>query len=199
MARNVKVLLIGGTSHVGKSTLAKRLAAASGWRHLSTDELARHPGRPWRADGARLPDDVVRYYSRGSADERVESVLRHYRENVWPIAEAIVRSHLNNPYDPCLVLEGSAMLPEQVHAAAFERARWVWLTAPHESIRQRIQAGSAFDGRSAGEKALIEAFLERALAFDAVVVDSCARLGERCLDAGAADAYDELAALVGAP
>ncbi len=39
-------ILIGGTSHAGKSTLAQSLAAKLGWNYLSTDKLARHPGKP---------------------------------------------------------------------------------------------------------------------------------------------------------
>lgn len=38
-------ILIGGSSHVGKSTLSKQLAAALGIELISTDDLARHPGR----------------------------------------------------------------------------------------------------------------------------------------------------------
>ncbi len=59
MASEIKVLLIGGTSHVGKSTLAARLASSLGWSTRSTDQLARHPGRPWRDDASPLPADVV--------------------------------------------------------------------------------------------------------------------------------------------
>jgi 2-phosphoglycerate kinase len=43
-----RVVLIGGTSNVGKSTVAQAVAERLGFEYLSTDELARHPGRPWR-------------------------------------------------------------------------------------------------------------------------------------------------------
>lgn len=42
-----RVILIGGSSHAGKSTLAQALAAELGWSYGSTDKRARHPGRPW--------------------------------------------------------------------------------------------------------------------------------------------------------
>ena len=45
---NLRVVLIGGSSHVGKSTLSEALAARMGWERLSTDSLALHPGRPWK-------------------------------------------------------------------------------------------------------------------------------------------------------
>lgn len=44
----MKVILIGGSSHAGKSTVAESLAAKLGWSYLSTDRLAAHPGLPLR-------------------------------------------------------------------------------------------------------------------------------------------------------
>ena len=70
-----KLILIGGTSHVGKSTVGRRLAEDLGWNYLSTDQLARHPGRPWRADGGQIPDDVAEHYSSLSVSDLVDTVL----------------------------------------------------------------------------------------------------------------------------
>lgn len=42
--RDVRVVLIGGTSNVGKSTVAQVVAERLGFECLSTDGLARHPG-----------------------------------------------------------------------------------------------------------------------------------------------------------
>jgi len=70
----IKLVLIGGTSHAGKSTPARRLAGDLGWDCLSTDQLARHPGRPWRADQP-VPEDVVAHYRELSDSELVDSVL----------------------------------------------------------------------------------------------------------------------------
>ena len=187
-----KVLLVGGSSHVGKSTVASELAARLDWDVVSTDQLARHPGRPWRDDGARPSEDVIGYYTSGTADARLESVLAHYRANVWPIAEALVRARLNNPYDRGLVLEGSALLPESVAAAAFERTASGWLVSGPERIRERVLESSAFDRRSTDEKAWIDAFVERAIRFDAYVAESARRLGLRCVDLGVCDPFPEL-------
>jgi len=187
-----KVLLIGGTSHAGKSTLAAHLNDALGWEVRSTDQFARHPGRPWRDDGSAVPRDVVAHFSSESNAGLLESVLWHYRENVWPIAEAVVRSHLNNSFDPCLILEGSAILPQAVGDSAFTRCRTVWLTAPDEWIRERILASSRFSERSDTEKKLIDAFGDRALAFNQVIVDGASRLGERLVDVSSSDPLPEL-------
>ena len=52
---NLRVVLIGGTSHVGKSTASELLAGTLGWAHVSTDSLARHPGRPWKPAPEKVP------------------------------------------------------------------------------------------------------------------------------------------------
>ena len=108
---NLRVVLIGGTSHVGKSTLAESLAARLGWTRISTDSLARHPGRPWKPKGEEVPDHVAEHYLSLSVDELLEDVLRHYRAVVWPKVEAIVASRLNDSCETGLVLEGSALWP----------------------------------------------------------------------------------------
>jgi 2-phosphoglycerate kinase len=56
LINETRVILIGGSSHVGKSTLGQSLAAKLGWSYCSTDKLARHPGRPWvGANGKPIP------------------------------------------------------------------------------------------------------------------------------------------------
>ena len=194
MSNAAKVLLIGGTSHVGKSTYGKELAQSIGWNHLSTDRLARHPGRPWRVGQSDVPRDVVNHYLCLSTAESLLSVLTHYRQNVWPIADAIIRSHSNNPFDPHLVLEGSAILPEQVARSNFADASAIWLTAPEDVIRQRIYDSSQYAQRAETEKQLIEAFLQRSLAFNQLILEQVRELDLRRLDASSPDTMDKLRA-----
>lgn len=191
----VKLLLIGGTSHVGKSTMGKRLADELAWNYLSTDQLARHPGRPWGGGDRNVPDDVVEYYSSLSVPELVDSVLQHYRDNVWPIVHAIVMSRLNNPYDHGLVLEGSAILPEQVCLGGYARLGAIWLTATEALISERIEHGSAYASRTAAERKLIEAFRARAVAIDRFLRDAVESKGLALLDTSSPSAFERLRAL----
>jgi len=184
MTGNLKVLLIGGASHVGKSTFAKRLADEKGWSYLSTDFLARHPGRPWRHDDSSLPDDVVAYYSKLTAEEQVNSVVKHYRQNVWPIVDAVIRSRLNNSYDPCLVFEGSAILPDKVRAAQYDNVNAVWLTASDEVIRSRIARESQLKSSSLSGKRLIDSFIDRSIIINQILMDSVSANSQKSLDTG---------------
>ena len=111
---NLRVILIGGSSHVGKSALARSLADTLGWRLISTDELARHPGRPWRSSPERVPDHVAEHYLTLPVDELIADVLQHYRVNVWPTVETLIRPATTEASSDRLILEGSALWPEFV-------------------------------------------------------------------------------------
>ena len=170
--RNVKVILIGGSSHVGKSTIATSLAAKLGWIHVSTDSLARHPGRPWRSAPDKVPDDVAEHYLSLSVEELIEDVLRHYRINVWSKVESIIASYSNDTSTTGVVLEGSALWPEFAASLDFEKIGAVWLTASDEVFRQRIRAESRYCSKSPREQRMIDKFLERTIAYNARMVEA---------------------------
>lgn len=186
-----RVVLIGGTSHVGKSTYARSLADVLGWQHMSTDMLARHPGRPWR-DPGEVPDDVAAYYVSRTAQTLLDEVLHHYRNNVWPIAQAVVRARVSNRFDSSLVLEGSAIWPDCVFDARFEQVLPVWLTADAQLISRRICEESRRGERSAAGQKMIDAFLSRSLAFNERVMESVERLNQRHVDVGIPGALNRL-------
>ena len=170
-----RVILIGGSSHVGKSTLAESLAARLGWTRISTDTLARHPGRPWRPAPEEVPDDVAEHYLSRSANQLFEDVLHHYRINVWPKVAAIVASHSNETSAPRIVLEGSALWPEFVTSLDFKRVAALWLTASEKLFRQRIHEESRYHSRPCQERMLVDKFLERTLVYNAHMIKVAGR------------------------
>ena len=179
---NVKVILIGGSSHVGKSTIAASLTAKLGWTHISTDSLARHPGRPWKSAPDKVPDDVAKHYICLSVDELIADVIHHYRVNVWPKVEAIIASHSNDMSTTGIVLEGSALWPEFATSLDSDKIGAVWLTASDELFRQRIHANSQYSTKSIREKTMIDKFLERTIAYDARMIEAVNRHGFTLVD-----------------
>jgi hypothetical protein len=153
------ILLIGGTSHVGKSTLARRLADRLGWDHRSTDYLKRHPGRPWRTPPDVVPPHVVEHYLGLDLDELMASVLAHYR-SLWPQIEALIADADG------LVLEGSALLPE---IASSTGAPAVWLIGNDALIEHRIRVESGYADAGPGQRRLIDKFIARSLAFNGLM------------------------------
>jgi len=187
-----RVILIGGSSHAGKSTLARRLAARPGWTMSSTDYLGRHPGRPWKPAGEEVPDHVAAYYLELSTEAQLADVLRYY-ETMWPAIEALVRRHAEDDAQPRLVLEGSAIWPERAAMLNIPGVAAVWMTAPPQLFEARILAESGHAQADARGRALIEAFLARTLAFDEVLQETAARLGAPLVAAGDGEAMEEAA------
>jgi 2-phosphoglycerate kinase len=172
MVGESRILLIGGASHVGKSTLAQRLAADRGWDYRATDQLARHPGRPWQAKPKQVPNHVADHYRLLSADELVADVLRHYREMVWPSIAAIVNDRATDR----LILEGSALLPELVNTLNLANIAAIWLTATNEFLSGRINAESDYGSRSPSEKILIDQFVARKNLFNERIIHTVNQL-----------------------
>ena len=174
---NTRVILIGGSSHSGKSALSESIAANLGWNRISTDTLARHPGRPWRPAPEKVPDHVAEHYLSLSVDELIKDVLRHYRINVWPKVEKIVASHINDPSRAGLIIEGSALWPELVATLNSENIATLWLTASEEIFRQRIHNESLYHSKSLRERRMIDKFLQRTLVYNAQMIEIANRHG----------------------
>jgi 2-phosphoglycerate kinase len=189
-----RVILIGGSSHAGKSTLSRALAAKLGWSCRSTDQLARHPGRPWvGANGKAIPEHVARHYRELSVDALFLDVLSHYEKNVLPIVEVIVHSHVSDLSTQCLILEGSALWPGFVANLVSESGvKAIWLTASDELFRNRIKRESNFCHVCKDEKHLIQKFLDRTLFYNQQMRKEVERLGFMCIDVESVSTADEL-------
>lgn len=175
MSHDIRVVLIGGTSHAGKSTTAEALAARLGWETISTDKLARHPGRPWPTPTWVVPDHVAEHYATLSTDELIELVLAHYRR-MWPMVRELIEARAADAGAASLVLEGSALWPELVAELDLPAVRAVWLTADDALFDDRIRDESRFDQASTEGRHLIERFAARTRRYDAVMMQAVRRL-----------------------
>ena len=187
-ADNLRVILIGGPSYAGKSTLAHSLALKLGWCHKSTDKFARHPGRPWKIN----QKDVPEHYLSLSVDELIEDVLRHYIMNVWPAIESLVTSCLTDVSTDRLILEGSALWPESVATLDLDGVAAIWLTASNDLLQTRIHNASRFEEATTREKTMIQKFLERSHRYNERMMDGVNRLGLISIDVEATASVEEL-------
>ncbi|WP_028809366.1 AAA family ATPase [Streptomyces sp. 351MFTsu5.1] len=190
--RGVRVVLIGGTSNTGKSTVAGAVAERLGFEHRSTDLLARHPGRPWRTPEREVPPHVAEHYATLPVDELTDSVLAHY-ERLWPRIEELIAEHAEHPAGPGLVLEGSALWPERVAALDVPYTAAVWLTADEAVVRARIRAGGRYDEASEQERFLMDKFLARSVRYQSLMMAALDRLGLARVDVGTDRSVSEVA------
>lgn len=193
---SLKVVLIGGTSHTGKSTVAREVADRLGFGCLSTDGLARHPGRPWPTPEWQVPPHVDEHYRSLTVDDLIDSVLGHY-ERLWPRIEELITAHARAAPDTAgLVLEGSALWPASVARLAVPRTAAVWLTADAGVLTTRMHAGCHYDRMPARDRPPVDKFLARTLRYQTMMLDTVTQLRLDHLDTGTDRSPEDLAAAV---
>jgi 2-phosphoglycerate kinase len=177
---------------VGKSTLAQALASQLGWQVRSTDKLARHPGRPWQVPPKQVPPHVADHYLSLSPEALLADVLRHYRENVWPLAEAIIERHATDLSTDRLIMEGSALLPALVATLTLDNVAALWLTASNACFVRRIYQSSQYETKSPREKRMIDQFLARTKRYNTRMMTTVERLGLISVDIEHASSLEDL-------
>ncbi|ARF77143.1 hypothetical protein B7C62_13505 [Kitasatospora albolonga] len=185
------MVLIGGTSNTGKSTVAAAVADRLGFEHRSTDGLARHPGRPWRTPDHEVPPHVAEHYATLTTDELLASVLAHY-ERLWPRIEELITARVRGA-GPGLVLEGSALRPERVARLAVPRTAAVWLTADAVVVRDRVRTAGRYAQATEGERLLMDRFLARTGRYQELMLEAVEALGLARVYAGGGRTPEELA------
>jgi 2-phosphoglycerate kinase len=191
LSKATRVVLIGGTSHAGKSSTASALAARWGAEAISTDKLARHPGRPWPTPTWVVPDHVAEHYATLTAEELIASVMAHYGR-IWPMVRELIETRAADAGAPTLVLEGSALWPELVAELKLPTVRAVWLTADDAVFDARIRRESRFDQADPAGRQLIESFAARTRLYNATMMQAVKRLGLPFLTVTAEMTEDEV-------
>lgn len=152
----MKGLLIGGSSHCGKSTLARAIGGALSWTVQSTDELARHPGRPW----LDIPAPVAEFYETLS-DESIYWFLRVHHSNMWPLLTHVIEA--GRAGHAGFVFEGSALRPERIATVRTDEILALCLCAAPDFLVERIKRESGYNGHDERVRRLIDAFITRSL------------------------------------
>ncbi len=161
-------LLILGTSHVGKSTIAARLGQATKWPVIATDSLGRHPGRPWTG----VPEPVLAFYVHLTGDT-IDWFLRAHHQNMRPLIGAAIATARAAGHG--FIMEGSALRPEYLDGWNIGEALTVCLYARPDMLRERIRAQSAYTTRSDRTRLCIDKFAERSIRDGQALVASARR------------------------
>jgi 2-phosphoglycerate kinase len=195
LSDTLRVALIGGASHAGKSTTARAVAARLGGEAISTDSLARHPGRPWPTPTWVVPEHVAEHYRTLTADELLADVLAHYGR-MWPMVRDLIETRVADEGAAPLVLEGSALWPELASTLDLPTVRAVWLTADDALFDARIRRESRHDEADPAGRQLIESFAARTRLYDEMMMAHVRRLGLPCVVVTEAMSEDDVAGAV---
>lgn len=170
MTTNLDVILIGGASHVGKTRIAAQLAQRLGWRCVSTDDLGRHPGRPWES-----PTEAVQEMYQTLSPETLHWLLRIHHQNIWAsIEQQLAEARIGGLP---IVLEGNALRPELMHQQMISGTRAVCLTAPEALLRDRIWTACGHDQAAPELRKQVRSFLGRSLIDNKVMSEAAQRHG----------------------
>ncbi|CUX09217.1 hypothetical protein [Agrobacterium genomosp. 13] len=185
MRPTFSTILISGTSHVGKSTLAGLLGAKLGCEAISTDSLARHPGRPWPG----IPAPVEEYYTQLSA-ETIHWFLKVHHQNIWPLIRGLIDSKARTGNQA--VFEGAALRPEFVAPLLGEATAGVFLHAENDFLLERMRSQARYNDAASGQRRIMDAFIERSLRENAEMMASARQLGMPLVDVENPAALDSL-------
>ena len=137
-----KVILIGGSPRVGKSTAAALLASKLLRPCISTDDIGEALQsvldiNPMK--GYDYPD----YYVQRSPQQLIDDIVA-YHKKVEPAIARLVEVH--SAWGSPLVMEGWALYPELVRRIENEQVFSVWLIAGEGLLEQRVRENTSFSG-----------------------------------------------------
>jgi len=191
LANQPRIILIGGASHIGKSTLGKALSIKLKGEYIATDNLARHPGRPWSTEKDKeIKPHVAEHYRGLSAPELLSDVLVHYGQNVLPQVIELIQTYNLNKY---LIIEGSALYPGfLINTVGSKKVRGIWLAGSYSLFKNRIFANSNFYSAGEEQKYLIYKFLERTWLYNQVMINDLKKLKLKWIQVNPKMTTDEL-------
>ncbi len=156
MERAMSGILIAGSSHVGKSTFAARLTKALGWSLISTDSLARHPGRP----RPTVRPAVAEFYS-SLSPETIHWFLKVHHENIWSLIREKIEAHIHDGRQ--FICEGSALRPEYLATLNTASTECVCFYADDDFLLSRMRNEAGYDHVDSSLRYIIDKFIERSL------------------------------------
>ncbi|MEL6572732.1 MAG: hypothetical protein AAFQ64_13795 [Pseudomonadota bacterium] len=162
-------LFISGASHTGKSTFAQAVAAEAPAALISTDTLARHPGRPWPVPRPHVAD----FYANLAADTHATLLQHHYATLQGLIKEALAACDTS-----AVIIEGSALRPLVAGDGLF-----FCLHASDDFVKMRIYQNSGYHTADPDHRHLIDAFLARSLADQTALLAEAEKAQATLIDA----------------
>ncbi|MHB9130870.1 MAG: hypothetical protein ACYDBB_07230 [Armatimonadota bacterium] len=156
-----KVILLGGAPMVGKSTIARKLAARLAYGCLSTDDLGQASGTVTTAqeypafhymDGI----DYREYYVSRSVENLIADAARNHTA-IWPGISRVITAHAT--WGDPVVIEGWALSPLRVAELDAPHVVSLWLIASDAVLESRVRAATDFYGGASDEAAMIRHYV----------------------------------------
>lgn len=190
-----RVILVGGAPGVGKSTVARAIAARWGAASLTVDDVmvaARyltteesHPAlHPMRVVGGH-----VNYFSNAPLEQLVEDALAQ-EAAVWPIVERLVASHIAN--ESPVVIDWWLLRPRDVALLNNSGVASVWLYLEPAVLWERERRNTSFTAGSADPQQMLANFMHRSLWRNDLIATEAERAGLSLMRLNGTESVDAL-------
>ncbi len=191
-----KVILIGGAPLIGKTTVARKVAARLEYGCTSSDDLDQAiiaVTNPKTHSNLHImeKEDHRQYFITKSA-ARLADDARKMHETGWPALERVIRNHAG--WGTPIVLEGWGLLPEKVANLALDNVLSIWLVGENDVFDQRVQHESKFFDATSMKEVFIEKFIGRSLWYNNFLREEAGRMKMNLIETGCNDQPEQIAA-----
>ena len=191
------VYWIGGGSGSGKSTIARRIAAARGFHVYETDTAMRdHARRSTPEESPALAEFMTMDMDERWVNRSPEVMLETFQWFRGEGFDLLVEDLLALPPDPPVVAEGFRLLPRLVQPLLADERHAVWLLPTPELRRTAFERrGSlwAIAGRTSEPEHALRNLLERDRMFTERLAEETRRLGLRAIAVDATTPEEDVA------
>ena len=174
MINDIKVILIGGSPMVGKTTLANQLCSRYGYSCLSTDDIGEILQTVTDINPMKGLD-YRQYYIDKSEEELIEDI-QEYHIKIWPAVKRLVEIH--SSWGTPIVIEGYALYPQLVNSIKTKGVRSIWLIGDEELFQERIAANKLFHEGASVPKLMIKKYLQRSIWHNLRLLQEATECGE---------------------
>ncbi len=159
MYKGIKVILIGGSPMVGKTSLSMKLASKFEYNCISTDDV----GQILRTVTKNHPMDGLdyrEYYIKKSLKELISDTTKLHKL-AWPAIKLLIESH--STYGSPLLVEGFALYPKLVNSIMNKKMKSIWLIGEKNIFENRLIKENNFYKGASNEEMLISKFCQRSI------------------------------------
>lgn len=180
-----KVLLIGGSPMIGKSTVARKIASSFEISSYSTDDI----GEMLQTIADINPmkgKNYLDYYSDSSLQELIDDI-KDYHHN---IEQAIIRLiEIHSSWGNSIVLEGYALYPHILEKCPNTNVYAIWLVAEEKVLESRLKESIAFANASSS---VLKKYLHRSIWHNILLKQECDLYNCKYIVVDGSESKDEL-------
>lgn len=177
-----KVLLLGGSPMIGKSTVAKRISSMYETLNLSTDDIGEI--LQTIVDINPMKDiNYLDYYEYSDLDVQIRD-MQEYHKNIENAIMKMINIHSN--WGESMVIEGYAIYPQSF---TNDNVDAVWLIATDDLLKNRLAESAAFELASDTAK---ENYLNRSIWHNRFIEKQCKTYNCKSIVITGAETVDEV-------